>query len=150
MNEQVTNLSRLESRYREEVATLEQKLNATKKKLEAVMEVMSMLEQEIGSGQAILIPNQISSKYEKMKMGDAILEIIKSANGKKVQAGLILESLLANGFSSKSMNLKRDLYTRLHRFERKGTLGSRKEGKFKKYYLKEHKTEEIIKKEIGQ
>jgi len=142
MNNKTASLASLGKKYQEEVEYLETKLSEAKRKLSAILEVSDLLDKEDTSSQSDLFPNQKSSIYEKMRMGDAILDIVTRGQGKKLSSAAILDSLKINGFSSGSKDLKRDLYTRLHRLEKSGKLSSRKEGGFKKYYIKEVKTED--------
>jgi hypothetical protein len=137
MKEQASEIGKLEEKYKEEIAVLERNLEEARRLLNAVIEVKGLLMREGVFDQEILFPKQQSSKYSKTKMGDAIIDIVKSEQGKRVGSEFILLSLQNNGFVSESKNLKRDVFTRLHRLEKRGILTSKREGGLKRYALKE-------------
>ncbi len=151
MKEQVADLGLLESRLQEEIKALEHRLSEAKRKLNVITEAIGLLEKEGILGQENLFPQAaISTKYQGWNMSEAIKDVLKSYQGKKMSAENILSELQRQGFTSNSKNLKRDVYTRLFRLQKRRILGLRKEGGLNKYFLKEERIEEIAEKEKGE
>ncbi|MCJ7564590.1 MAG: hypothetical protein MUP52_08375 [Candidatus Aminicenantes bacterium] len=152
MKEQINDLEILEKKLREEIEFLEAHLSVSRKKLDAVTITIELLRKNGTYEQNKLFPIQqiISDKYKNIGMRAAIEDILKSSERKKMSALNIISELIKYGFQSKSKNLKRDVYTRLFRLEKRGILSSRKEGGLKKYFWKEEKIEEDTKKEKGE
>jgi hypothetical protein len=144
MKEQMADLGLLEKRFRDEIESLELRLSEARRKLTVVTEAIELLKKEgvFDQDKLFSTPEILSNKYKDWGMKVAIEDILKSAHGNKASAQYVISELQKHGFVSKSKNLKRDVYTRLFRLQKRGILGARKEGGLKKYFWKDEKIEE--------
>jgi Fic family protein len=120
------------------------RLSEARRKLTVVTEAIELLKKEgvFDQDKLFSTPEILSNKYKDWGMKVAIEDILKSAHGNKASAQYVISELQKHGFVSKSKNLKRDVYTRLFRLQKRGILGARKEGGLKKYFWKDEKIEE--------
>ena len=137
---QETDLSILARKYQEQIQSLETELNEEKRKLTVVSEMIELLKREgISYEQEKLFETSpvLSHRYKDMEMPEAIQDILKSREHEKLSADDIYNELVKNDFSSKSKNLKGDVYTRLSRMEKGHKLAStkKKKGHLKRYFL---------------
>ena len=140
----MADLGLLEKRFRDEIESLELRLSEARRKLTVVTEAIELLKKEgvFDQDKLFSTPEILSNKYKDWGMKVAIEDILKSAHGNKASAQYVISELQKHGFVSKSKNLKRDVYTRLFRLQKRGILGARKEGGLKKYFWKDEKIEE--------
>jgi len=142
---QETDLSILARKYQERIQALENDLNEEKRKFNLVSEMIELLRKEgISYEEEKLFDAStvLSHRYKDMSMTKAIFDILKSREHKQLSANDVYQGLVKNDFTSRSKNLKRDVYTRLLRLEQNEKIGStkKKKGQPKRYFLL--KTEE--------
>jgi hypothetical protein len=143
MSERMDDLEGLEKRYKAEIADLESRLSESSHKLSVVMEAMALLKKESTFAQPPLFGESVptADKYSNMNLTAAVLDAIRTT-GTKVTADFVIKTVQANGFKSNSSNMKRDVYTRLLRLQKRGVLGYRKDGGLKKYFILKDKSED--------
>jgi hypothetical protein len=143
MSERMDDLEGLERRYKAEIADLESRLSESNHKLSVVIEAMALLKKESTFAQPQLFGESVpvGDRYSSMNLTAAVIDAIRTA-GTKVTADFVIKTVQANGFKSKSSNMKRDVYTRLLRLQKRGVLGYRKDGGLKKYFILKDKSED--------
>jgi len=135
MSEHATELSILARKYQEQVKALEDQLAEAKRRQAVVLAAMELLKEEGSLGQERLFLPAITDQYKDVSMTVAIKKILESEPSQSVTAEIILSELTKHGFQSSSKNLKRDVYTRLFRMEKKRRLVSKKVKGIKNYFL---------------
>jgi hypothetical protein len=144
MKEHSIDLDMLAKKYQERITSLENELNEEKRKLNLVLDAITLLRKEGIFEQEKLFepPAILSDRYKGMEWREAIEEVLKSNQPEKLSVDIIYSELVKNGFNSESKNLRRDLYTHLFRLGEKGILNSaRKKGGVKKYFLPKQEEE---------
>jgi hypothetical protein len=149
MEDHIPELTLLVKKYQEQVEMLEKDLLEARRKLAVASEAIDLLKSEGNFQQQKLfeVPMILTERYKSMSMTDAIQDILRLHQTEKLSVDVIHSELINNGFTSGSQDLKRDVYTRVFRLEKKGKLNSSKKGKVKRYFLpkqEEEKNEETI------
>jgi hypothetical protein len=122
-------------KYKKMEGDLESKLADIKDKLTALIKTAKILNEETDKTTTLPLPMiTTTSKYEKMSMTQAILDLL--TNHPVLTAKEIQIELLQNGFKSESKSLLGDIYGRLSQLVSEKKVITFREGKeFKKYKL---------------
>jgi hypothetical protein len=139
MADQPADLNLLAVKLKREIKSLEDQLAEAKRRYGVISEAVSMLTNEGYIGQEPLFVDRpaISQKYKGKPLVESIEDILKLASGQSLTVENILVEINSNGFESGSKNLKRDVYTYLHRLAKRKRISMRKEGKLNKYFIKD-------------
>lgn len=139
-------LRTLIEKYRQDIESRKKELEEKEKKINAMLETLSILEQEgidtSGNLFSPPVPKPIvSAKYAGKTLSDSIVDIIQSRHGVAIGSKEIYNDLMAGGYKSKSKDKLRDVLVGLNRLEKeKGLIVHYKQGNNNKYTLKEVET----------
>lgn len=137
MTEHKSDLAELARKFDERIKALEQELQEVKRKKKLLHDAFDLLTKEGVFEQRLFETTSIplSDKYAEMDMNEAIKDAVHSSPLGHLSGDEINAELVKNGYRTSSKNLKRDVYTRLYRLEKKDELTSHKEGGVKRYSL---------------
>ena len=122
-------------KYQEQAKLLEEQLAGVKKRQAVLLAALELEKEEGVLEQEGLFPPPTTDQYRGVSMTVVIKKILESEPSRGVTAEAILTELTKHGFQSSSKNLKRDVYTRLFRLEKKRQLVSKKIKGLKHYSL---------------